>query len=59
MNYLFVIVMKHEDDSSREEDGDEADGETKDPVVTNSHVEVEGGEHGTPNHHIQHLVETN
>lgn len=47
--------MKDEDDGSGEDDGDQADGETEDPVVGD--VEMEGGKQGTPQHHIQHLVE--
>ena len=49
--------MEDEDDGSGEEDGDQADGEAEDPVVTDRDVEVEGGEHGAPHHHIYHLVE--
>lgn len=49
--------MKDEDDGSGEDDGDQADRETEDPVVANGDVEMEGGKHGTPQHHIQHLVE--
>lgn len=49
--------MKDEDDGSGEDNGDQADGETEDPVVANGDVEVEGGKHGTPQNHIQHLVE--
>lgn len=55
--YLLVTVVEDEDDGSGEEDGDQADREAKNPVVTDSDVEVEGGEHSTPHHHIQHLVE--
>lgn len=50
-------MMKDEDDGGGEEDGDQTDRETEDPVVTDSHVEVEGGEQGTPHYHIQHLME--
>lgn len=50
-------MVEDEDDGSGEEDGDQADAETEDPVVIDADVEVEGGEHGTPHHHIQHLME--
>lgn len=50
-------MVEDEDDGGGEEDGDEADRETEHPVVTDSDVEVEGGEHGAPHHHIQQLVE--
>lgn len=55
--YLLVTVVEDEDDGSSEEDGDQADRETQDPVVADSDVEVEGGEHSAPHHHIQHLAE--
>lgn len=54
--YLFVTVVENEDDGGGEEDGDQADSETEDPVVSDGDVEVEGGEHGAPHHHIQQLV---
>lgn len=50
-------MVEDEDDSSGEEDGYHADRETEDPVVSDIDVQVEGGEHGAPHHHIQHLVE--
>ncbi len=50
-------MVEDEDDGSGEEDGDQADGETEDPVVAYSDVEVEGGEHGAPHNHVQYLVE--
>lgn len=49
--------MKDEDEGRGEEDGDQADGETEDPEVTDTDVEVEGGEDGAPHHHIHHLME--
>lgn len=55
--YLFVTVVENEDDGGGEEDGDQADSETEDPVVSDGDVEVEGGEHSAPHHYIQHLVE--
>lgn len=55
--HLLVAVMEDEDDGGGEEDGDQADTEAEDPVVADSDVEVEGGEHGAPHHHIQHLWE--
>lgn len=54
--YLLVALVEDEDDGSGEEDGDQADTEAEDPVVTDGDVEVEGGEHHTPHHHVQHLV---
>lgn len=50
-------MVEYEDDGSGEEDGDQADTETEDPVVIDGDVEVEGGEHCAPHHHIQHLLE--
>lgn len=50
-------MVEDEDDGSGEEDGDQADTETEDPVVVDGDVEVEGGEHGAPHHHVQHLLE--
>lgn len=57
LTYLLVTAVKDEDDGSGEDDGDQADGETEDPIVANGDVEVEGGKHRTPQNHIQHLVE--
>lgn len=50
-------MVEDEDDGGGEEDGDQADRETEDPVVTDSDVEVERGEDGAPHHHVEHLVE--
>lgn len=49
--------MEDKDDGSGEKDGDQADREAEDPVVTDSDVKMEGGEHSAPHHNIQHLVE--
>lgn len=52
-------MVEDEDDDGGEEDGNQADGQTEDPVVSDRHVVVEGGEHSTPYHHIQCLEEGN
>lgn len=49
---LLVTVVKDEDDGGGEEDGDQADGETQDPVVADCDVEVKRGEHGAPHNNI-------
>lgn len=55
--HRLVTVVENEDDGGGEEDGDQTDSETEDPVVSDGDVEVEGGEHGAPHHHVKHLVE--
>lgn len=55
--YLFVTVVKDEDDGSGEEDGYQADTETEYPIIGDTDVEVERGEQGAPQNHIQHLRE--
>ena len=55
--YLLVTAVEDEYDGSGEEDGDQADREAEDPVVTNCDKDVEGREHSAPHHQIQHLVE--
>lgn len=50
-------MVEDKDDGCGEEDGDQTDRQTEDPVVTDSNIKVQGGEHSTPHHYIQHLVE--
>lgn len=54
--YLIVTAVKDEDDDGGEDDGDQAGGEAEDPVVIDGDEDVEGREHGTPQHDIQQLV---
>lgn len=46
--YLLFLVVEEKDNGCGEENGDQADRQTEDPVVTDSDVEVEGGKHSTP-----------
>lgn len=48
-------MVEDKDDGRGEEDGDQADRQTEDPVVTDGDVQVQGGEHGAPHHHVHHL----
>lgn len=57
LSYLFVTVVEDEDDGSGEEDGDQADTETENPIIGHADVQVEGGEEGAPQHNVQHLRE--
>lgn len=50
-------MVEDEDDGGGEEDSNKADTETEDPVVSDTDVQVEGGEEGAPQDHIQHLRE--
>lgn len=52
---LLAAVMKHEDDGGGEEEGQQADRQAQNPVIADRDVEVEGGEDGTPQHHVQNL----
>lgn len=56
LRYLFATVVEDEDDGSGEEDGHEADAQAEDPVVGDGDVEVQRGEDGAPNHHVEHLL---
>lgn len=50
-------MVEDKQDGSGDEDGDQTDREAEDPVVADGDIKVESGEHGTPHHHVQHLVE--
>lgn len=55
--YLLFIQFENKHDRGGEEDGDQADTQTQDPIVAEGQIELQGGEDGTPQHHVQKLRE--